>query len=293
MVLAIAIVVVCALMFSFKPTETNAYGWNGSSGSSADPESSTSSLPPADNRSSSSSEMSSSEIPVTSSVTSSVEPVTPNTENNPRLDELKKRLVYDENWKMHFSERQKQVADESLFVGDSICMGFATYGAVDWKNVYAAGSVGARNLFDSEIKYYGEIKPYDEVLKEKNPKRVFTWMGMNDVNISTADVYAKDYKEIIDYTLENSDAEVIVCAMTHVNSDFTPNDRIDEFNSALRSMIRENYTERVRFVDFAYVFTDSRGMLCDDLDAGDGIHLVPDVYYLSMIEICDQLGIPS
>ncbi len=295
-VLAVAIGVICALMFSFKPTETNAYGLGGSSVSSSSikpVESSSSSV-----KFSSSSVKSSSEVSVISSVASSAEtstsePVPSKAENHPRLHELQQRLTYNEQWKLMLPENQKQLAAGSLFVGDSICMGFASYGLVDWKSVYAAGSVGARNFFDSDIKYYGEFKPYNEVLTEKKPNRVFTWMGMNDVNITSAADYAKNYKGIIDYTLENSTAEVIVFAMTPVNSDFTPNERIVEFNSALRSMIEENYTKRVRFVDFAYVFTDSLGMLCEDYDSGDGIHLAPDVYYLAMIEICDQLGIPS
>jgi len=291
-VLVAAIGIVCALVLGFKPTETNAYKPGETSGSSSVSSEIVSSEVSSVTESSSSTE---SFVVSTSTAASSEtsEPVTPPAENDPRLRELQQRLTYGEHWKLLLSENQKLLTADSLFVGDSICMGFASYGLVDWKTVYAAGSVGARNFFDSEIKYYGEIKPYNDVLVEKNPKRVFTWMGMNDVNVTSAAEYSENYKKIIDYTLDNSQAEVIVFAMTPVNSDFTPNERILEFNAALKSMVEKSYTERVKFVDFAYVFTDSLGKLCEDYDSGDGVHLVPDVYYLALIEVCDQLGLPA
>lgn len=292
--LIIAIGIVFALVIGFKPTETHAYSNGGSNSSLEDSEPLSEEPSTAEE---SSSEMSSSEMSTgtESSAESSVsEPEeNPKAENNPRLKELQNRLTYGEHWKLLLSENQKALAADSLFVGDSICSGFGAYGLVDWRNVYAAGSVGARNFFDTEMKYFGEVKTYDVVLAEKNPKRVFTWMGMNDVNMTGSAKYAENYKAIIDYTLEHCEAEVYVFAMTPVNSDFTPNERIVEFNTALKTMVETNYTERVRFIDFAYVFTDSFGMLCEDYDAGDGVHLAPDVYYLAMIEICDQLGLPS
>ncbi len=291
-ILIIAIGVICALIISFNPTETNAYGLGNKnssfmeSSSPAVPEASLSSAASPGVTSGSSTEASSVE-PVSSA------PETPKAENNPRLKELQYRLTYNEGWKLTLSENQKALAADSLFVGDSICSGFGAYGLVDWRNVYAAGSVGARNFFTAEMKYFGEVKTYDKVLAEKDPKRVFTWMGMNDVNMTSSAEFAENYKAIIDYTLEHSDAEVYVLAMTHVNSDFTPNERITEFNKALETMIETNYAERVCFIDFAYIFTDSLGMLCEGYDSGDGVHLVPDVYYLAMIELCDRLGLPS
>lgn len=300
-VCAVIIVLVIAVLLigvlSFKPTETHAFGVSGKSDISLSSESSVISdnshfIESQDDKTASDSiiESGSSSADDNSSSTSDS---TPTVTNNPRLRELQLRLTYGEHWKLRLSENQQKLADSSLFVGDSICSGFSSYGLTGWKNSYAAGSVGTRNFFDSEIKYFGEVKSYSDALSEKKPERIFLWMGMNDVNIISAGEYADNYKKIIDYSLANSDAEVCVFAMTPVNSDFTPNERITQFNNSLMDMISENYTDRVRYMDFAYVVTDSRGMLCDDYDAGDGVHLAPDVYYLAMIEICDQLGIAS
>lgn len=302
-IIAVLIIVILALIIiaikSFEPTETPAFGISKPVAVSSVSSTSTNTSTSSDGSSSEtqSTEVSSqttSEISSVSSVQSTESTVeVPPAENHPRLRELQLRLTYGEHWKLLLSDNQKALADSSLFVGDSICSGFSSYGLTPWKNSYAAGSVGTRNFFESEIKYFGEVKSYKDVLAEKQPQRIFLWMGMNDVNVITSVEYAKNYKEIIDYSLENSDAEVCVLAMTPVNSDFTPNKRIESFNEAVKNMISTDYTERVRFIDFAYVVTDSNGELCANYDAGDGVHLAPDVYYLAMIEICDQLGIPS
>lgn len=44
------------------------------------------------------------------------------------------------------------------------------------------------------------------VLQKANPKNVFFWMGMNDVNLTTAEEFCENYRAIIDIALENSDA---------------------------------------------------------------------------------------
>lgn len=296
-VCAVLIIIVLALVIigvqSFKPTETHAYGL--SKPESVSTNSSVESTSAENFSSSSISSTQSTESYSFESTTqsSSITAEKPPAENHPRLRELQLRLTYGEHWKLLLSENQKALADSSLFVGDSICSGFSSYGLTTWKNSYATGSVGTRNFFETEIKYFGEVKSYKDVLDEKQPQRIFLWMGMNDVNIITSAEYAKNYKAIIDYSLENSNAEVYVFAMTPVNSDFTPNERISSFNETVKNTIQTTYPERVGYIDFAYVVTDSNGELCANYDAGDGVHLAPDVYYLAMIEICDQLGIPS
>lgn len=292
-ILILAGIIACLL--SFKPTETPAYGLSGKTYSSSLASDSSAISDSLQSDKSTSSTIVSESVAQSSSSASENNSASsePDVTNNPRLRELQLRLTYGEHWKLKLSENQQALADSSLFVGDSICSGFSSYGLTSWKNSYAAGSVGTRNFFESEIKYFGEVKSYIDALSEKKPEHIFLWMGMNDVNMISAEQYAKNYKEIIDYSLENSQAEVCVFAMTPVNSDFTPNERITLFNNSLKDMITENYSERVHYIDFAYVVTDSRGMLCEDYDAGDGVHLAPDVYYLAMIEICDQLGIPS
>lgn len=188
------------------------------------------------------------------------------------------------------SEDEELLGAQSLFVGDSICRGFAAYNVLDPKNVFAAGNIGARNLFDIQVYQNGKEKEYIPVLTSLDPKYVFFWMGMNDLNITESDEYCQNYKNIIDLTLQSSDAEIYVCAITPIHCRFTPRHRIIEFNTAIRRYIEENYDARVNFIDFTDPLKDENGDLLDLYNSGDGIHLNQITYYLIMHQIFDKVG---
>lgn len=213
-------------------------------------------------------------------------------ERHPRFLELEKQFSYDNNGKICLSRSEAEFADKALFVGDSICRGFTAYNVVKAKNVFAAGSVGARNFFNMEFQYSGQPTTYSEVLDLTKPESVILSMGMNDVNMTSAKEYCENYRKIIDFTLENTSANVYVCAITPINDlNFTEHSRIDAFNLAMRNYIMENYGQRVGFIDFGYLFKNPDDLLSAGLDSGDGIHLAPECYFIAMLEICEQLGI--
>lgn len=286
----------CGCAAIFQPTETPAYGVsnfiNPSSTSTSDVSkystpSATESLSQVSSSTSSVESTSSGE-----SSSSASSDIPPSSERHPRFLELEKQFSYDKNGKICLSESQAAFADKSLFVGDSICRGFTAYNVVKAKNVYAAGSVGARNFFEMEFHYYGEPTEYSDVLEQVQPENVFLSMGMNDVNITTAQQFCENYRKLIDFTLEHSSAKVYVCAITPIRTDFTEHSRIDAFNIAIKNYITENYGQRVGFIDFGYLLKNSENMLAAGLDSGDGIHLAPECYFIAMLEICSQLGVP-
>ncbi len=284
-------VLFCGCSALFQPTETPAYNF---SNMIIDP--STSDRPASSSSSDIVSFVSTPEVNSSSSVPpiSVSEPDTSaviSGDRHPRFTELEKRFSYDANGKICLSESEAAFADKALFVGDSICRGFTAYNVVKTKNVYAAGSVGARNFFDMEFQYHGKATGYDEVLEEVAPESVILSMGMNDVNMTSAQEYCENYRKIIDYTLEHSGANVYVCAITPINSNFAEHSRIDAFNLAMKNYIAENFGQRVAFIDFGYLLKNGDNMLSQGLDSGDGIHLAPECYFIAMLEICDQLGI--
>lgn len=284
-------VLFCGCSALFQPTETPAYNF---SNMIIDP--STSDRPASSSSSDIVSFVSTPEVNSSSSVPpiSVSEPDTSaviSGDRHPRFTELEQRFSYDANGKICLSESEAAFADKALFVGDSICRGFTAYNVVKTKNVYAAGSVGARNFFDMEFQYHGKATGYDEVLEEVAPESVILSMGMNDVNMTSAQEYCENYRKIIDYTLEHSGANVYVCAITPINSNFAEHSRIDAFNLAMKNYIAENFGQRVAFIDFGYLLKNGDNMLSQGLDSGDGIHLAPECYFIAMLEICDQLGI--
>ena len=289
----------CGCIAMFQPTKTPAYGssnmFNKPSTSSKTPSSISFSTASTASTSSvsepeSSAESSKSASESTQSAPSSKPQIS--SERHQRFLELEKHFSYDKNGKICLSQSEAEFADKSLFVGDSICRGFTAYNVVKAKNVYAAGSVGARNFFEMEFHYYGQPTSYSEVLDQTRPENVILSMGMNDINMTSAKQYCENYRKIIDFTLENSGANVYVCAITPINNTkFAEHSRIDAFNLAMKNYILENYGQRVRFIDFGYLLKNPDNLLSAGLDSGDGIHLAPECYFIAMLEICEQLGI--
>ncbi|MGN0687871.1 MAG: SGNH/GDSL hydrolase family protein, partial [Oscillospiraceae bacterium] len=191
----------------------------------------------------------------------------------------------------YLSDEEKSFIGQSIFVGDSICLGFGSYGRVPKERVIARGSLGAWSFFDYDFSYKNKDCSYDYVLKKIKPKYVFLSMGMNDVNITNADMYCVNYSKIIDITLKETDARIFVCAINPVDSDFTSNERIDQFNSAMRDYVKEHYTGRVECIDYGRLFRCADGKkLCGQLSGGDGIHLAPYAYDMALWEIHNVLS---
>lgn len=210
----------------------------------------------------------------------------------PKFDDPESYLTYDPEADDYIlTSEEEKLAGESLFVGDSICFGFSAWGVIPGRNVYATGSVAARNLFDFEMYYLNEPAEFVPVLNEVQPEHVFLWMGMNDVNMTSSEEYCENYNKIISTALDNSSADVYVCAITPIRDPyFTEPGRILEFNDAIEHYIKVNFDERVRFISFGEPLKDSDGVLDEQNDGGDGIHLSKRAYYIAMHEITKQIN---
>lgn len=180
---------------------------------------------------------------------------------------------------------EREFTTQSLFVGDSICRGFSEYHIVPTDCVFARGSVAARNFFDFMMNSEENPGAYTAKLAEAQPRYVFLSMGMNDINLTDEKTYCENYRAIIDMTLDNTDAEVYVAAITPIDSEFSSNYRIDCFNLDMEKFIHENYSERVHYIDFAKHLKDGDGNLKECFNGGDGIHLSPYAYYVALWEM--------
>lgn len=220
-------------------------------------------------------------------ISDSSEPPEPLT---PVFDDPESYLEYDPETDSYIlPEEEESFASQSLFVGDSICLGFWAWGVVEGKNVYATGNVGARNLFDYQMYYRSDPAQFLPVLNEVKPKHIIFSMGMNDVNLTTAEEYCENYKLIVDTALANSDSDVYICAITPISDlKFTSLENIDEFNSAIEEYISKNYKEKVHFIDFTAPLKAEDGTLIEEYNGGDGIHLSKVAYNVALHEIYQQ-----
>lgn len=209
----------------------------------------------------------------------------------PKFDDPDSYLRYDISTDRYMlAPNELAIGQKSLFVGDSICYGFSAWNVLPGANVYATGCVAARNMLEYEMYYRNERMEFVPVLDIVKPEHIFLWMGMNDVNMTSAREYCENYSNIISLALENSEADVYVCAITPIsNLNFTAPSNITKFNEAITDYIDENYSERVHFISFAEPLKDKNGHLTEQYNGGDGIHLSKKVYYIAMHEIAKEI----
>ncbi len=179
---------------------------------------------------------------------------------------------------------EMEFVERSVFVGDSICKGFGTYNIISFDHVYANGSMGTRNFDKYPFTYKNKEVTFDELLTRTKPELLFLSMGMNDINMIHPDDYRRNYARIIDRALSESEAVVYLCAMTPVRSNFTSNERVDYFNNELEELA-QSYPERVYYVNYGRLLLNDRGLLNNQLDGGDGVHLSPYAYRIALWEI--------
>lgn len=183
------------------------------------------------------------------------------------------------------TDAEMEFTENCIFVGDSICRGFGTYKVLSFANVYANGSMGTRNFYEYTFTYgrKNEELQFTELLHRTQPHIVFLSMGMNDINMIHPSEYRANYERIVDDVLRETDAIVYLCGMTPVRSNFTSNERIDYFNAELKALA--DMLEEVYYVEYGQHMLNDRGVLNNQLDGGDGVHLSPYAYRIALWEI--------
>lgn len=79
---------------------------------------------------------------------------------------------------------------------------------------------------------------------------------------------------------------IYVCAISPIlDLEFTKLEYINEFNDAISAFVAENYSERVHFIDFTAPLKTDKGLLDEQYNGGDGIHLTTKAYYIAIHEI--------
>ncbi len=187
-----------------------------------------------------------------------------------------------------FDDVDQAFLSETVFVGDSICRGLSAYGIIDSSQVLAQGNVGARSIFEYTFSYGGSELELLTALVNSNPKNIVFSMGMNDVNMTSAEKFVENYTYILSMTASYlPDTRLIIAGITPVTeeSNFTANSKIRKYNEALMTMA-ESSEIPVTVVDMFDVLANSSDALKSNYHSGDGIHLSPAAYYAYLWKIC-------
>lgn len=164
---------------------------------------------------------------------------------------------------------------DSVFVGDSIMLGFRNY-CMKRKDSFlnniqflAAGSFSVNNslwgITEKSVHpvYQGQKRQIWESISMMGAKKVFLFFGMNDLNISGTEGTVEKYKQLIANIKEKSpDVEIHIISMTYTLKDAGKgklnNDNIREFNTLLQNMTKENGWG---YMDMATPLSDQNGDL--------------------------------
>lgn len=188
-------------------------------------------------------------------------------------------------------ERLAQYYGESVFIGDSIMLGFRNYSAKKTNFVHdiqflAVGSYSAGNALkpvkgdNVHPKYKGKKYQVWDAVSLMNCKRVFILLGMNDIALLGLEGARDTYKEVIDKIVEKSpDVEITVISVTYTlkgeGTKGLNNDNIAKYNVLLQEMAKENGWE---YLDLCTPVSDGKGNLAEGYCSDGFVHLSKSAY---------------
>ena len=163
----------------------------------------------------------------------------------------------------------------SVFVGDSIMLGFRNYSMKqkdsflnDIKFLASGGFSVTNALWDVTEKsvhpvYKGKKQQIWHSISAMKADKVFLLFGMNDLNVSGLEGTCEKYEQLMANILEKSpDAEIHVISMTYTLKDAGKgklnNDTIREFNKMLKELADKNGWG---YLDMATALADKNGDL--------------------------------
>ena len=177
--------------------------------------------------------------------------------------------------------------DDTVFVGDSIMLGFRNYAMKRQESFLsrvqflAAGSYSANNAFwalDNQESvhpvYQGQPRYVWDSISMTGSKRVFIMLGMNDLNVTGVEGTKEKYEELIGKIKENSpNAEIHILSMTYIlhgkEVGKLENNTIREYNDVLKAMAEKNGWG---FVNVADALADENGDLAAEYCSDEFAH---------------------
>lgn len=181
---------------------------------------------------------------------------------------------------------------ESVFVGDSIMMGFRNYCEYE-KSPFANGiqflTAGSYSAFNAakpvegknvHPMYQGKKRQIWDAIPLMGVKRMFILLGTNDISMLGLERARDQYKEVIDKVLEASpDVEVHILSVTYTAKDKGKgklnNENIAKYNILLQQMAAENGWG---YIDIATPLSDGNGNLAAGNCSDGFVHLVHSAY---------------
>lgn len=190
-------------------------------------------------------------------------------------------------------EELRNYYGSSVFIGDSIMLGFRNYSAKQKTFVHdiqflAVGSYGANNAMkpvkgsNVHPTYKGKKYQLWDAIPLTGRTRAFILLGMNDLAVLGLEGARDKYKELIDKILETSpDLEIHIISVTYTlegeGKKVLNNTNIAEYNTLLLEMALDNGWG---YIDLCTPISDGKGNLAESCCSDGFVHLTKAAYTL-------------
>ena len=188
------------------------------------------------------------------------------------------------------SSEYKEHFSDSLFIGDSITVGFSSYGYIAENNVAAKVGLNPSSALTKEIEMPdGSSKTVSARAAELQPKKVYIMLGSNGIQwLSNSSMLTSVSELSAEVKSADPDCSVYLLSIppvTEVYNNENEGDimsRINDYNVELKNIASQNGCS---YIDITTPLQDSSGYFDPDLAEKDGIHFTGRCYTLVLDEI--------
>ncbi|MBQ7798886.1 MAG: hypothetical protein IJ370_00185 [Oscillospiraceae bacterium] len=174
--------------------------------------------------------------------------------------------------------------DDTVFVGDSISFGIASYNYLSFDHVFAKIGLHQGTALSSSCVYTSKTQSYTiaEALKMAKPGKVIITLGINAIYNYKQDSFYSQYEELINkIKTATPDSKIIVQSIFPVAEYWAKNMGKPDYNKFIAYANQKLYDLASKHdCYFLYTYetlTDDNGFLLTEY-SGDGIHLSRDGY---------------
>lgn len=178
---------------------------------------------------------------------------------------------------------------DALFIGDSRTDGLYTYGNMSGKTTFfAKDALSVFKVFDLEIPFHtpdGQTRSAKllDVLGEKQYRKIYICIGVNELGMPTTVEYYNKYKELLEVVRKlQPDSIIYIEGMMHVTEKYAKsssvfnNTNIVERNTAVSTLANGR---DIFYIDMNSAVCDENGNVRPEL-SNDGVHLTASSYEL-------------
>ena len=167
-------------------------------------------------------------------------------------------IILNNLYEPNADEVNEIVYTNNLFIGDSRIEEMKNYGIVDSSKVIYGrgygydwfignGEFNASNTNSLDGGINGAIKR----MRSNTNYNIIIWLGINDLNYRTADVYFDEYYKLAKEEWDNYNVYIVKVGPVRDDLEVVTNDRINSFNERMQSLINNSNLGNLKFVDIS------------------------------------------